>query len=115
MAFLRKHELHSFQIEECDENFIKECYIEYKDHAFNETIEVCNEVPQRDCDQPGLCKQQLFLFETFCLKITQPLIIVGPIVCETVYESECATTYHVHAVEDDVPKCRIMQVFVVFC
>lgn len=74
------------QIEVCDENFVKECHIEYKDVAFNETVEVCNERPVRDCAEEG------------------------PTVCETVYESECATTYHVHDVEDDTPNCRIMMV-----
>jgi len=34
----------------------------------------------------------------------------GPTVCETVYESECATSYHEHEVEEDVPQCQIMQV-----
>ena len=29
----------------------------------------------------------------------------GPTVCETVYESECETHYHVHDVEDDTPDC----------
>ncbi len=34
----------------------------------------------------------------------------GPVVCETVYESECSTSYHEHEVEEDVPDCRMMQV-----
>ena len=34
----------------------------------------------------------------------------GPTVCETVYESECATSYHAHEVEEDVPDCRTMYV-----
>ena len=29
----------------------------------------------------------------------------GPIVCETVYETECQTSYHLHEVEEDQPKC----------
>jgi hypothetical protein len=42
------------QVEECSENYIKECYIEYKPSAHNETVEVCVEKPIKDCSQPGL-------------------------------------------------------------
>ena len=42
------------QVEDCDENFVKECFIEYKPFAFNETVEICNETPVRsDCGQEG--------------------------------------------------------------
>ena len=34
----------------------------------------------------------------------------GPIVCETVYETECQTSYHLHEVEEDVPKCETQMV-----
>ena len=34
----------------------------------------------------------------------------GPIECETVYETECATTYHLHEVEEDSPNCKIQMV-----
>ena len=30
----------------------------------------------------------------------------GPVVCETVYETECQTSYHLHEVEEDVPNCE---------
>lgn len=34
----------------------------------------------------------------------------GPIECETVYETECSTAYHLHEVEEDSPNCRIQMV-----
>ena len=37
-------------------------------------------------------------------------LFIGPTVCETVYESECETHYHVHEVEDDTPKCQVVLV-----
>ena len=37
-------------------------------------------------------------------------ILEGPIVCETVYETECQTSYHLHEVEEDVPKCETIMV-----
>jgi len=71
------------QMENCDENFVKECFIEYKPVAFNETVEICNELPVREeCGD------------------------AGPIVCEKVYASHCETTHHVHEVEDQVPVCN---------
>lgn len=76
------------QVENCDENFVKECHIEYKNVAFNETVDICNQRPVRDCDQEG------------------------EIVCETVYESECETTYHIHEVEDDTPECETQYVII---
>merc|ERR1712179_445818 len=71
------------QVENCDENFVKECHIEYENKAFDESVEICNESPVRDCQGEE-----------------------GPIVCETVYETECQTSYHLHEVEEDVPKCE---------
>lgn len=70
------------QVENCDENFVKECHIEYENKAFDESVEICNESPVRDCQGEE-----------------------GPIVCETVYETECQTSYHLHEVEEDQPKC----------
>lgn len=72
------------QVEHCDENFVKECHIEYENEAFNESVQICNERPVRDCQGKE-----------------------GPITCETVYETECATSYHLHEVEEDSPNCKI--------
>ena len=33
----------------------------------------------------------------------------GPEECKTVYESQCATRYHEHEVEDDVVECETIQ------
>lgn len=72
------------QVEDCDENFVKECHIEYENKAFNESVQICNERAVRDCQGEE-----------------------GPIVCETVYETECSTSYHLHEVEEDTPNCKI--------
>merc|ERR1711892_1620905 len=72
----------SQQEEECEENFRKNCFIEYEKIAFDETVAVCRTPLVKDCD------------------------IQGPEVCRTVYESECWTKQEVHDVEDDVVDCR---------
>jgi len=71
------------QEEECEENFVKNCFIEYKKTASNEEIEFCN--------TPLICDGE------------------GPIECKTVYESQCETRYHEHDVEDDVVTCETIQ------
>jgi len=69
------------QEEECDENFRKNCFIEYEKIAFNETVSVCRTPLVKDCD------------------------VKGPEICRTLYESECWTKQEVHDVEDDVVSC----------
>jgi len=71
------------QMEVCEDIFEKYCLIEYKKMAEDEEVEICNEILERNCDTPG------------------------PTVCETVFESECKTSYHVHEVEEDKPNCTI--------
>jgi len=71
------------QEEECEENFIKSCFIEYKKTASEEKIDFCN--------TPLICDGE------------------GPIECKTVYESQCETRYHEHNVEDDVVECETIQ------
>merc|ERR1712142_1048304 len=68
------------QEEECEENFRKSCFIEYKTIASQEKIKFCN--------TPLVCEGE------------------GPIECKTVYESQCETRYHEHDVEDDVVECE---------
>ena len=55
------------QEEVCEENFIKECFIEYKKSASEETVEFCH--------TPLVCEGE------------------GPTECKTVYESQCETRY----------------------
>ena len=68
------------QAEECDENFIKQCFIEYKKVASKEKVRFCN--------TPLVCEGE------------------GPVECRTIYESQCETRYHPHEVEDDVVDCE---------
>jgi len=71
------------QEEECEENFRKNCFIEYKTIASEEKVQFCN--------TPLVCEGE------------------GPIQCKTVYESQCETRYHEHDVEDDVVECETIQ------
>merc|ERR1712058_158516 len=72
----------SQQEEDCEENFRKNCFIEYEQIAFNETAKVCRTPLVKDCD------------------------IQGPEICRTEYESECWTKQEVHDVQDDVVACE---------
>ncbi|QQP50680.1 Uncharacterized protein FKW44_011779 [Caligus rogercresseyi] len=69
------------QEEECEENFKKDCFIEFKKIAVDETI----------LSHTLVCEGE------------------GPEECKTVYESECETRYHEHDVEDDVVNCETIQ------
>jgi len=71
------------QEEVCEENFIKECFIEYKKSASEESVEFCH--------TPLVCEGE------------------GPVECRTVYESQCETRYHEHEVDDDVVTCETVQ------
>merc|ERR1712179_732875 len=73
----------SQQEEECEENFRKNCFIEYEQIAFNETAEICRTPLVKDCT-----------------------IRVPEKICRTRYESECWTKQEVHDVEDDVVECK---------
>ena len=71
------------QEEVCEENFVKNCFIEYKNIASEDTVKFCH--------TPLECVGE------------------GPEECKTVYESECQTNYHEHDVEDDVVNCETIQ------
>merc|ERR1711910_188584 len=71
------------QEEDCEENFVKSCFIDYRKIASEETIEFCH--------TPLICAGE------------------GPEECRTVYESQCQTRYHEHDVEDDVVECETVQ------
>lgn len=68
------------QEEVCEENFIKECFIEYKKQASEEKVEFCH--------TPLVCEGE------------------GPTECRTVYTSRCETRYHEHEVDDDIVSCE---------
>lgn len=71
------------QEEECEENFIKNCFIEYRKVADTQSVKFCH----------------------------TPLIFegTGPEECKTYYESQCETRYHEHEVDDDVVECKTVQ------
>jgi len=75
----------SQQEEECEENFRKNCFINYEKIAFNETVQVCRTPLVKDCD------------------------VQGPEICRTEYESECWTKQEEHDVDDDVVECETIQ------
>ena len=57
------------QEEECEENYRKKCYIEFKNVASQEKVQFCFTPLVRNCDLPG------------------------PTECSTEYRSECMTRY----------------------
>ena len=71
------------QEEKCEENYIKNCFIEYKKVAGKEQVEFCH--------TPLVCEGE------------------GPVECKTVYESQCQTRYHEHDVEEDKVECETIQ------
>ena len=71
------------QEEKCEENYIKNCFIEYKKVASKEQVEFCH--------TPLVCEGE------------------GPVECKTVYESQCQTRYHEHDVEEDKVECETIQ------
>ena len=68
------------QEEECNENFVKNCFIEFRKAASDEKVTICH----------------------------TPIELVGggPEVCQTVYESACTTTYEQHDVDEDEVECE---------
>ena len=71
------------QEEECEENFVKNCFIEFRKAASDEKVTVCH----------------------------TPIELVGggPETCQTVYESACTTKYEQHDVDEDTVECETIQ------
>merc|ERR1711915_305451 len=71
------------QEEDCEENFVKSCFIEYKKVASEEAVTFCH----------------------------TPILLEGDgeEVCQTVYESACTTRYAEHDVQDDTVECETIQ------
>jgi len=78
----------SQQEEECEENFRKNCFIDYEKVAFNETVHICRKTPVKNCKNRGWG---------------------GPEICRTEYESECWTKHEKHHVKDDVVSCKTVK------
>jgi len=70
------------QEEKCEENFKKNCFIEFKPKASEEQVQFCYTPLVKNCDTPG------------------------PEVCTTEYTSACTTRYHEHDVEDESVECE---------
>ena len=71
----------SKQEEECEENYRKNCFIQYETIAFNETTEIFLTPLVKDCD------------------------VQGPEICRSEYESECRTEVEVKC-KDDIVSCE---------
>jgi len=71
-----------FQEEICQENYVKNCFIEYQQTADNVTLAICRVPLVKDCESDE------------------------EKVCSTLYESECITQQEIHEVMDDIPKCQ---------
>merc|ERR1712033_8942 len=71
------------QEEDCEENFVKSCFIEYRKVASEEAVTFCH----------------------------TPILLEGDgeEVCQTVYESACTTRYAEHDVQDDTVECETIQ------
>merc|ERR1712066_673342 len=71
------------QEEDCEENFVKSCFIEYKKVASEEAVTFCH----------------------------TPILLEGdgPEVRQTVYESACTTRYEEHDVDEDSVTCETIQ------
>lgn len=68
------------QKQECEDNFVKNCHIEYKKSAQQETV--------RKCSQPLTCGGE------------------GPKVCRNIHTTVCETKLEIHNVNDDVVDCK---------
>ena len=89
----------ALQEEECEENFVKKCFIEYSKTAANVTAKVCR-TPLVKVGHSITCHVSRVT------RVGQDCEVAGEEICSTQYESECWTKAEVHEVEDDVVECR---------
>lgn len=68
------------QKQECEENFVKNCHIEYKKSAIQQKV--------RKCSTPQVCDGD------------------GPLVNRPISKTLCETRHEVHEVKDDVVNCK---------
>ena len=53
LDFLGIYKLLLFQEEECEENYVKKCFIQYGKTAQNVTVNICRTPLVKDCDIDG--------------------------------------------------------------
>ena len=78
------------QEEECEENYVKKCFIQYGKTAQNVTVNICRTPLVKDCDIEGdevTGSHHILGFDHFDLQV-----------CSTQYESECLTEQEIHEV-----------------
>jgi len=75
--------------EECQEDYVKDCFIDYDKSASSNTARVCTRQMVKEC--PGEEEDS------------------GDTVCSTQHQSECWTQQHEHKVTEDVPECRTVE------
>ena len=78
-----------FQEEECEENYVKKCFIQYGKTAQNVTVNICRTPLVKDCDIEGdeVTGFSILRLDDFDLQV-----------CSTQYESECLTEQEIHEV-----------------
>ena len=72
-----------YQKEECDEDFIRDCFIDYEKTATENNIKVCNKKMIKDCGEEESVGYGREETET---------------ICSTYYQSECVTSQQEHQV-----------------
>ena len=88
------------QVQQCEENFVKTCYIEYDKRAIQEVIKV---IRPRSMESDYI---QMMKYQVCRNTLIKDCISSGPDLCRTIYQSECWTKQEKHEVEDDVPSCQ---------
>merc|ERR1712227_100044 len=88
------------QEEECDEDYIKDCFIDYEKAATNATTKVCTKKLEK------ICKEDQ---EDEDIGYGRQLRTDQDIICTTYYQSECVTRDEEHQVSEDVPECKTIE------